>query len=119
MKSYKCDCNVVDSDLVESVKDKLPDEEVLYDLSELFKVFGDSTRIKIICALLESEMCVCDIANTIDMSHSAVSHQLRILRVSKLVKATKKGKIVYYKLDDDHVKKIFDQGYAHIIHLRK
>ncbi|MGM0379544.1 MAG: ArsR/SmtB family transcription factor [Bacillota bacterium] len=93
----------------------LKDEE-FFDLADFFKVFGDSTRIKIIFVLLKSEMCVCDIASTLDMSQSAISHQLRVLRNNRLVKYRKEGKTVYYSLDDAHVEKIFDQGYEHLNH---
>ena len=90
------------------------DEDRIIDLAELFKVFFDSTRMKIICALLESELCVCDISKVIDSSVSAVSHQLRILKQAKLVKYRKVGKIVYYSLDDDHVSEIIKKGCEHI-----
>src|SRR5690554_3540670 len=110
----KCDCVVIHEDVVNSVKDKMPKEETLYDLAELFKVFGDSTRIKILWALDEAEMCVCDIAVLLNMTQSAISHQLRVLKQAKLVKNRKDGKVVYYSLDDDHVKQIFDQGLVHI-----
>lgn len=93
---------------------KLLDDDKIIDLSELFKMFGDSTRVKIINTLLYKEMCVNDIANTINVSQSAVSHQLRILKSGKLVKYQKKGKEIYYSLDDDHVEKIFRLGCEHI-----
>jgi ArsR family transcriptional regulator len=92
----------------------MPQEETLYDLAELFKVFGDSTRIKILWALDEAEMCVCDIAFLLNMTQSAISHQLRVLKQTNLVKNRREGKVVYYSLDDDHVRKIFDQGLIHI-----
>lgn len=110
----KCDCDVIHQDVVDKVKDKMPEEETLYDLAELFKVFGDSTRIKILWALNEAEMCVCDIAYLLSMTQSAISHQLRVLKQANLVKNRKEGKVVYYSLDDDHVKRIFDQGLIHI-----
>jgi ArsR family transcriptional regulator len=113
-EQYKCDCNVINEDIVENVSQKMPKEEKLYDLAELFKVFGDSTRIKILWALTESDMCVCDIAVLLNMTHSAISHQLRVLKQARLVKYRKEGKIVFYSLDDNHVKQIFDQGYEHI-----
>ncbi len=94
----------------------MPKEEKLYDLAELFKVFGDTTRIKILCALFEEEMCVCDIAALLGMTQSAISHQLRVLKSAGLVKYRKQGKIVYYSLDDDHIENIFDQGFNHINH---
>ncbi len=107
--------NIVNQETVEKVRESLPNEEILYDVAELFKVFGDSTRIKIICALFEAEMCVYDLAATLGMTQSAISHQLRILKNSKLVKFRRDGKQMYYSLDDDHVKQIFDAGYKHII----
>jgi ArsR family transcriptional regulator len=110
----KCDCNVIHEDIVKKVLEKMPQEEDLYDLAELFKVFGDSTRIKILWALAESEMCVCDISVLLNMTQSAISHQLRVLKQARLVKFRKSGKIVYYSLDDAHVKQIFDQGLIHI-----
>ncbi|MGL4453970.1 MAG: ArsR/SmtB family transcription factor [Sarcina sp.] len=110
----KCEDNVIHSDVVSNVRANLPKEETLYDLAELFKVFGDSTRIKILCSLFEAEMCVCDIATTLNMSQSAVSHQLRVLKNAKLVKFRREGKVVYYSLDDDHVKHIFNEGLNHI-----
>jgi len=94
----------------------MPEEEKLYDLAELFKVFGDTTRIKILHALSEEEMCVCDIAALLGMNQSAISHQLRVLKQAGLVKFRKEGKVVYYSLDDDHVKNIFEQGFIHINH---
>lgn len=110
----KCDAEVIHEEVVNQVKAKMPKEEILYDLAELFKVFGDTTRIKILWALAESEMCVCDIAALLNMTQSAISHQLRILKQAKLVKNRRDGKIVYYSLDDDHVEQIFGQGLAHI-----
>ncbi|MEE0965735.1 MAG: metalloregulator ArsR/SmtB family transcription factor [Bacilli bacterium] len=110
------DKQIIDRDIVKQVIDALPDEEILYDIAELFKVFGDSTRIKIICALFESEMCVYDLAATLNMTQSAISHQLRILKGAKLVKNRRDGKLMYYSLDDEHVKQIFDAGYKHIMH---
>ena len=110
----KCDCVIIHEDVVNRVKEKMPQEESLYDLAELFKVFGDTTRIKILWALDESEMCVCDIANLLGMTQSAISHQLRILKQADLVKNRRDGKVVYYSLDDEHVQQIFDQGLTHI-----
>jgi ArsR family transcriptional regulator len=110
----KCNCDVIHEDVVNKAREKMPEEETLYDLAELFKVFGDSTRIKILCALFEAEMCVCDIAALLNMTQSAISHQLRVLKQAKLVKNRREGKVVYYSLDDDHVKSIFDQGLNHI-----
>ena len=101
-------------DIVAKVKAKMPSEDTIYDLAELFKVFGDSTRTKILSCLEISELCVDDIAACLDMTKSSVSHQLRILRQYKLVKARKSGKEVFYSLDDDHVTKIFECGLSHI-----
>lgn len=113
-EAERCYCNVIHEDIVAAVKEKMPLEESLYDLAELFKVFGDTTRIKILWALDESEMCVCDIAALLNMTQSAISHQLRVLKQARLVKNRKDGKIVYYSLDDLHVKQIFNQGLTHI-----
>jgi len=113
-KAEACEVTIIHEDSVNKVKEIMPEETKLYDLAELFKVFGDTTRIKILCALFESEMCVCDIAALLGMSQSAVSHQLRVLKQNKLVKFKKEGKVVYYSLADDHVKKIFEQGFNHI-----
>lgn len=110
----RCDCEVIHDDVVNNVRAKMPQEETLYDLAELFKVFGDSTRIRILWALDEAEMCVCDIAYLLNMTQSAISHQLRVLKQAKLVRNRKDGKVVYYSLDDEHVKMIFDQGLVHI-----
>ena len=101
-------------DAVETVRSNLPDDEFLYDLAELFKVFGDSTRIKVLFALFESELCVGDIAQVLGLSQSAVSHQLRILKQSKLVKFRREGRTVYYSLADAHVCTIINQGLEHI-----
>ena len=92
----------------------MPQEETLFDLTELFKVFGDSTRIKILYVLFEAEMCVCDIAQLLGMTQSAISHQLQVLKKSKLVKYRRDGKTVFYSLADDHVRSILDQGMEHV-----
>ncbi len=110
----RCDCNVIHEAVVERVRSTMPREEDLYDLAEFFKVFGDYTRIKIISALFKNEMCVCDIAYLLNMTQSAISHQLRVLRQARLVKNRKEGKIAFYSLNDEHVKQIFDQGLNHI-----
>lgn len=109
----RCDCEVIHEDVVNLVKSKMPMEETLYDLAELFKVFGDSTRIKILWALDEAELCVCDIAVLLNMTQSAISHQLRVLKQANLVRNRKDGKIVFYSLIDEHVKQIFTQGLDH------
>ena len=104
----------VHPDVVERVLEKQPQDEYLYDLAELFKVFGDTTRIKILYALFESELCVGDIASILSLSQSAVSHQLRILKDSKLVKFRRDGKIIFYSLDDEHVRNILAMGMEHV-----
>ena len=110
-----CDDECIHNDIVNEAIAKLPDEELLYDVAELFKVFGDSTRVRIICALFESEMCVCDIAAVLNMTQSAISHQLRVLKQARLVKYRRDGKTVYYSLADDHIQNIFDQAFEHIM----
>lgn len=114
----KCECRIFDEALVKKVIKSMPEEEMLYDLADFFKVFGDSTRIKIIYALFNNKMCVCDIASTINLSHSAVSHQLKTLKNAKLVKSKRKGKEVFYELDDKHVENIFEMAYEHLNHLK-
>jgi len=101
-------------DIVTRVKNDMPDELVLYDLAELYKVFADSTRIKILYCLFEAEMCVCDIAHLLGMTTSAISHQLRVLKQAKLVKFKRSGKTVFYSLSDDHVRTIIGMGMEHI-----
>lgn len=109
-----CNGTVIHKDKIEEVKSVIPKDEELYDLAEFFKVFGDSTRIKIICALFQTEMCVCDLAELLGVTQSAISHQLKTLKVSRLVRFRREGKIVYYSLDDEHIKHIFDEGLKHI-----
>ena len=109
-----CDTYQVHEELVKAVNEKMPEEEELYDLAELFKVFGDSTRIRILYVLFEAELCVCDIAQTLNMTQSAISHQLKILKQSRLVKNRREGKQVFYALADDHVRTIIRQGREHI-----
>lgn len=110
----RCDCTIIHEEVVNDVRQHMPDDNILIDLADIFKVFGDSTRVKILCALFRAEMCVCDISVLLGMTKSSISHQLRILRQSKLVKSRKDGRVVYYSLDDDHVKSIFDQGLSHV-----
>ena len=110
----RCEITVIHEDIIKKVNENMPYEEDLYDLAELFKVFGDSTRVRILWALDESEMCVCDIACLLNMTQSAISHQLRVLKSARLVKNRREGKVVYYSLDDEHIKSIFDQGLMHI-----
>ena len=110
----RCEFQFVHEDVVNAVQGQMPKDEVLYDLAELFKVFGDSTRVKILYVLFESEMCVCDIAQLLNMSQSAISHQLRALKQSKLVKYRREGKTVFYSLADGHVRTILGQGMEHV-----
>lgn len=109
-----CDTVEVHEDLLEIVNKTMPDETELYDLAELFKVFGDSTRIRILFVLFEAEVCVCDLAKVLNMSQSAISHQLRILKQNKLVKNRREGKSIFYSLADEHVRTIIAQGRDHI-----
>ena len=113
-KNESCLCNVIHKEVIEEVREKLPKEEVIYKLADFFKVFGDTTRIKILYALFSNEMCVCDIAKLLNMTQSAISHQLRVLKQARLVKFRKEGKTVYYSLHDIHVSQIFDCGLHHI-----
>ncbi|MEF9946554.1 MAG: metalloregulator ArsR/SmtB family transcription factor [Lachnospiraceae bacterium] len=109
-----CEFMHVHEELVQKVNQNMPEEETLYNLAELYKIFGDPTRIKILYVLFESEMCVCDIAQLLNMSMSAISHQLRVLKQGRLVKFRRDGKTVFYSLSDDHVRTIIDQGLEHI-----
>lgn len=111
----RCDCHPIHQDVIDKVRKEMPREENLYDLAEVFKVFGDSTRVKILCALDLSEFCVCDLASLLNMTKSAVSHQLRVLKQAKLVKFRRAGKNVYYSLDDEHVRDIFELALTHIL----
>lgn len=113
-KTVVCDCDVIHAEVVERVRQYLPEEEKLYDLADFFKVFGDSTRIKILWALDREEMCVCDLAVLLNMTKSAISHQLKTLRQEKLVKYRRDGKTVIYSLQDEHVKIILELGLEHI-----
>ncbi len=109
-----CECNEIHEDLLNIVNETMPEETELYDLAELFKVFGDSTRIRILFVLFEAEVCVCDLAKVLNMTQSAISHQLRILKQNKLVKNRREGKTVFYSLADEHVRTIIAQGQEHI-----
>ncbi|MDD5805305.1 ArsR/SmtB family transcription factor [Blautia sp. HCP3S3_H10_1] len=109
-----CECGEIHENLLQIVNDTIPEENELYDLAELFKVFGDSTRIRILFVLFEAEVCVCDLAKVLNMTQSAISHQLRILKQNKLVKSRREGKSVFYSLADEHVRTIMDQGREHI-----
>ena len=109
-----CDFIHAHEDIVEKVRQVMPGEDTLYDLTELFRIFGDSTRIKILYVLFESEMCVCDISAALDMNQSTISHQLKTLRNSRLIRYRREGKVVYYSLDDDHIGQVLLQGMLHL-----
>ena len=109
-----CEGEEIHEELLRIAKEKMPEETELYDLAELFKVFGDSTRIRILFVLFETEVCVCDLAQALNMTQSAISHQLKILKQSKLVKNRREGKSIFYSLADDHVRTIIAQGREHI-----
>ena len=112
----ECDCNIIHKDAVNKALKSKPEREELERLSEVFKLLGDITRTQILWVLDKNEMCVCDIANVLSMTKSAVSHQLATLRRSGIVKCRKSGKEVYYTLDDDHIVKLFEIGLEHINH---
>ncbi|MBP3283961.1 MAG: helix-turn-helix transcriptional regulator [Clostridia bacterium] len=109
-----CECDLIHADVVERVQKNMPAEDELYDLADFFKVLGDSTRTRIMWALDESEMCVCDLAALLHMTKSAISHQLSALKQADLVKSRRDGKNVYYSLADDHVRQLFERGLEHI-----
>lgn len=113
-KAPCCEQEIYHDDLIATVEQALPEDEMLYDLAELFKMFADSTRVRILYALSESELCVCDIARVLNLSQSAVSHQLRILKGGKLVKYRREGKVIFYSLADEHVRSIIELGMEHI-----
>lgn len=111
----RTDCTVIHQEVVDRVRGIMPDDDVLLDLADCFKLFSDSTRLKILYALMEAEMCVCDISAVLGMSKSSVSHQLQVLKQSNLVKYRKAGRVVYYSLADDHVKTICRMGMEHVL----
>ena len=115
MEIERTDCTVIHQDVVDHVKERMPEDEVLLDLADTFKLFSDSTRLKILYALTEAEMCVCDISALLGMSKSSVSHQLQVLKQSNLIKYRKAGRVVYYSLADDHVKTICRMGMEHVL----
>ena len=114
IETFACDCEVIHEDVVERVRTAMPAGENFYDLANLYKMFADNTRVKILWALSCESMCVCDLAVLLGMTKSAISHQLKSLRLSNLVKYDKQGKVVYYSLADSHVKDIFEKGFEHI-----
>ena len=105
---------IVDIEKVKKIKKIMPSDDLLFDIAEVFKVFGDTTRMKIISALLEAELCVGDIAEITNSTQSAISHQLRVLKQAKLVKFRKEGKVVYYSLDDEHISEMYEMAKRHI-----
>lgn len=113
-----CDCNVIHENVVEDVKSKMLDNKFISEISIFFKILGDNTRVKILFALDHNEMCVCDIANVLNMTKSSISHQLSYLKDLNIVKSRKSGKEVYYSLDDEHVKEVFEVAISHIEHKR-
>ena len=113
---FTCDCNIIHEEVVNKVLQKMPNEDIFNHLADLFKLIGDTTRCRILFALDESEMCVCDLANVLNMTKSSISHQLAVLRISGVVKCRRSGKEVYYTLDDEHIVKLFEIGLEHIKH---
>ena len=110
----RCEYMHLHREIIDKVNQVMPEDELLYDLADLFKIFGDTTRIRILYALFEAEMCVCDIAQLLNMTQSAISHQLRILKQTKLVKNRREGKTIFYSLADEHITTILSQGIEHI-----
>lgn len=115
-KQHICDCDMIHEEMVENTRSRMQNEEEYLDLAALFKMFGDGTRVKILHALELHELCVCDLAALLGMTKSAISHQLKALRLSNLVKSRREGQVIYYSLADDHVKYILDIGFDHIHH---
>ncbi len=113
---FACDCNVIHQNIVDKITNEMLENELFYKMADFYKILGDTTRMKILYALDKEEMCVCDIANVLNMSKSSISHQLGTLRRSGIVRCRKEGKEVYYMLDDDHVKKVIEIGIEHIEH---
>ena len=116
INEYMCDCNIIHEDVVKNTLNKMPEKELFQKLAEFFKMIGDPTRTKILFALDQNEMCVCDIANVLGMTKSSISHQLATLKQSGIVKYRKEGKEVYYTLDDEHVQQVFEIAIEHIQH---
>ncbi len=114
-KTDLCDITIIHEDTIDKVSRSMPKDAYLAELADFYKVFGDYTRTRILFALSNSEMCVCDIAVLLDMTQSAISHQLRVLKSSRLVKNRREGKVVYYSLDDEHIKKILQMGLEHVM----
>lgn len=115
MKNIKCDCMPVNPDKIDEALEKMPEMTDIMDLADFFKVMGDSTRLKILLALIQEEFCVSDLSVMLNMTQSAISHQLKALKEAKLVRPRKEGRIVYYALDDDHIKDILDHSLVHVL----
>ena len=113
---YNCDCNIIHKDTVNQTKERMLDDITLTKVADFFKILGDPTRTKILCALDNNEMCVCDIANVLNMTKSSISHQLNTLRQNNIVKSKKIGKEAFYTLDDEHVTEVFEVALSHIGH---
>ncbi len=116
INEFMCDCNIIHQDVVDNTLKKMPKQSLFDNLAEFFKIIGDPTRTKILFALDQNEMCVCDIANVLGMTKSSISHQLATLKKSGIVKSRRDGKEVYYTLDDEHIKQVFEVGIEHIEH---
>ena len=116
INEFMCDCNIIHQDVVDNTLKKMPKQNLFDNLAEFFKIIGDPTRTKILFALDQNEMCVCDIANVLGMTKSSISHQLATLKKSGIVKSRRDGKEVYYTLDDEHIKQVFEVGIEHIEH---
>ncbi len=112
---FSCDCDIIHSDVVEKVQKTLPNNEIIEHLADFYKIFGDTTRIRILYALLKNELCVCDISVLLDMTISAVSHQLKILREANLVATNRVGKVVFYSVADTHIKEMIECGHEHVL----
>ena len=113
---FICDCNIIHQEIVDDTLSKMPEQNIFNKIAEFFKILGDTTRTKILFALDQNEMCVCDLANVLNMTKSSISHQLAVLRRSGIVKCRKNGKEVYYTLGDDHIVQLFEIGLEHINH---
>ena len=118
-REFCCDCNIIHEEIVQDAKDKMLKDEMLGGVVDFFKIFGESNRIKILFVLDHNEMCVCDIANVLNMTKSSISHQLSTLRLNGIVKCRREGKEVYYTLDDSHVKEVFEVALSHVKHKRE
>ena len=116
---FVCDCNIIHQDIVDKITEQMPESTIFNNLAEFFKLIGDPTRLKILFALDKEEVCVCDIANTLSMSKSSISHQLALLKKYEIIKSRKQGKEVYYTLDDEHVNEVFEIELKHINHKNK